>query len=248
MEPAKVFTPDHSKYLVITSDYILPTILSLAVVGAIYTMLYSSIFQINHIDCHLDFGQCENPAVVAELEKYRGQNIFKFQSQTLSNRLTSGDFTVKDATLTKVLPDTLVVDMQSVYPVVALKLEEDPNWVVMDTKYRVIASKNVAPNVPTLIVSGPLTFTLGVSPEDPNLLASLSLTIRLSERLSSLQNIRQIDQSTVELFLNSGQKVIMSTKKDENLQIKTLQAILSEGTISSGVKTIDVRFSQPVLR
>lgn len=248
MESAKVFTPLKSKYLLITAEYIVPFLISFTIIFFGYLAMYSDLFKIHDIDCQLDFETCQNESLLAEIEKYKGQNIFKFQSNILSARLLSGDFTIREANIKKILPNNLVVELQSVYPVVALKLQDDDRWVVMDSSFRVITTRTTDPNVPTLIITNAVTLSLGKPPDDPNLLASLSLTKRLSDSLASLKSIKQVDKSTLELALDSGVKVLMSSQKDEIVQIRALQAILSEATISKGVKIIDVRFSQPVLR
>ncbi len=248
MEVAKVFKPSRSKYLVFTADYLIPTFIIIAVATSAYLALYSPIFKINQLSCRLDYLPCDNQSVLAELDTLKGQNIFTLKTDLLSAKLTSGDFTIRSATFRKQLPGLIQVELLSVYPHVALRVDGDNRWVVLDSKLRVIATREVDPNVPTLVVPGPLTVSVGVSPSDELITRSLTLTRQLFDELSSIKSITLVDQDTIKLNLSGGRSAILTPKKDVSSQLQSLQAVLSDVTILGGVSVIDVRFSQPVLR
>lgn len=248
MESSKVFQPSKSKYLVITADYILPTLICVGVAVLAYFSLYSPIFAVTTITCDLDFQECDNPAVLVELEKLKGQNIFTLDTAAVTRRLTSGDFTIRQAEVARSLPGTVSVQLQSIYPVVALQIAGDPTWVVMDSQFRVIATRSKDPNVPTVIVPGPLTVVIGQSPQDPLIMATLKLAIRLADELFTIKSLTLIDADTIELTLEDGKKAIFTPKKDELEQLRLLQLILGGDTINKETRIIDVRFSRPVLR
>lgn len=248
MQPPKVFTPERSKYLVLTTDYILPSLIIILVSVSIYTLLYSNFFKIESISCKLDFEPCQNSVLLAELDKLKGQNIFALKTDNISKKLTSGDYTIREADFVKTLPASLSVDLHSVYPVVALKIKNLDTWIALDDRYRVIKERSQDPNVPTVIVTGPLTLALGKPITDPVITDALSMTRRLFEQLSSIKSVTLIDENRIDVLLDNGKIAILTPKKDEAIQLRSLQAILQEATISKGVRTIDVRFSQPVLR
>lgn len=248
MQTSKVFTPLRSKYLVLTADYLLPFMIIAMVIGSVYILLYSNFFKITQITCNLDFEPCQNSAVLAELDKLKGQNIFKLQTQSISTVLTSGDYTIREAVFAKSLPGSLKVDLHSVYPVVALKIKDLDTWIALDSQYRVIKELSVNPNVPTVIVTGPLTLSMGKPVNDPLIKDALAMTDRLFKQLSSIKSVTLVDENRLDIELDSGKTAILTPKKDEAIQLRSLQAILQEVTISKGVRTIDVRFSQPVLR
>lgn len=243
-----MFTPTHSRYFVFTIDYLLPLLVSFSVIALGYFTLYSSFFKINTVSCTLDFHDCNNPSVLVELSKLQGQNIFTLNVASISSRLTSGDFTIRQAILTRQLPNIVKVDLASVFPSVALKVMEDPTWVVLDSHFRVIATRQVNPNVPTVILQTPLTLTIGKSIADANIKEALSLAIRLADELFSLESITLIDDNTISLALSGDKIALLSPKKDEQQQLKALQAILSDATILDSAHTIDVRFTRPVIR
>lgn len=248
MPTPAVFHPVRSKYLVLTTNYLLPIAVVVAVIAMAYFTLYSRFFQINTITCTLDYGDCSDPAVLAELDKLKGQNIFTFSPDHLSTRLTSGDFTIRQAKFTKQLPAHVMVELRSVYPVVALQVLGDHNWVVLDQDFRVIAKRISDPNVPTVLLNSPLTLTVSKPPSDQTVIDTLKLARRLADELFVVKTIFLRDQDTIELTLADGRLALFTPKKDELVQLRTLQTILADATISTGVRIIDVRFASPVLR
>ncbi|MBP9670168.1 FtsQ-type POTRA domain-containing protein [Candidatus Woesebacteria bacterium] len=248
MDSPHVFHPAKSKYLVITMDYLLPLFLSALVVFLFYLAIFSPIFRVNQVTCTLDYSDCRDPSVLAELDKLKGQNIFRLQPDSLRSKLTSGDFTIREVSMKKSLPGKVEIELESVYPVVALQVTGDPNWVVLDHQYRVIATRNADPNVPTVIVPNPLVLTVGKPVTDDVLVQSIKLALSLSSELISVKSITMIDENTIHITLASGIIAVFSPRTDEARQLKSLQAVLSGGTITKGIRTIDVRFTQPVLR
>ncbi len=248
MDSAKEFHPTRSKYIVFTADIIIPSLIVLGLGFIFYLAIFSKFFAITMISCQLDFSDCTDPVMLSEIDKVKGKNIFTFDSLALKSRLESGDFTIKEAEIKKVLPGQLAINLASIYPVVAVQVQGDPRWVVMDGKFRVIGSREQDPNVPTVIIKKPLTFTVGKPPGDELLISSLRLALRLSQQLLSVKSIIVNNEDNIELILGTGIHAIFTPKKDELEQLKALQAVLSSATILKGVKTIDVRFSQPVLR
>jgi cell division septal protein FtsQ len=248
MDSPRVFEPAKSKYLVITADYVLPFFLSAVVIFLFYLAVFSPVFRVHQVTCQLDYGECTDPSVIAELDKLKGQNIFRLQPNSIRAKLTSGDFTIRQVTMKKTLPDQIIIELQSVYPVVALKVAGDPNWVALDAQYRVIATRQTDPNVPTVIVPGPLILTVGKPVTDVVLIQAIKLALHLSSELIAFKNITLIDENTVHIELERGIVAIFTPKADEIRQIKSLQVVLSSSTITEGIRTIDVRFIQPVLR
>ncbi len=248
MDTAPVFRPTRSKYLVITADFILPALICLGVLFLGYFTLYSPVFAVNTITCKLDFQDCQSPVLLAELDKLKGQNIFSLDTKSITTRLTSGDFTIRNVKIERALPGTLTVNLQSIYPVVALQIVGDSNWVVMDDRFRVIATRSADPNVPTVIVPGPLTVIIGQTPDNPLVISSLKLALRLADELFTIRSLTLMDENTIELTLEGGKNAIFTPKKDELEQLRLLQMVLSDDTISESARIIDVRFSRPVLR
>lgn len=248
MDIAPVFHPSRSKYLVITTDYLIPFFICISVIFLAYFILYSPFFQVTTIECVADYQPCKDTSIIAELDKLKGKNIFTLSQSVISTRLTSGDFTIREAKLVRELPDSVKMELQSVYPVVAIQVTGDTTWVVLDSKLRVIGTRTSDPNVPTIMISESLTLTVGKTITDEVTIKALSLARRLADERFSVKKITLIDEDTVKLSLNDGRSAIFTPKKDELDQLRILQAILADATMIKGVTTIDVRWAQPVLR
>ncbi len=247
MDIAKEFHPLRSKYFVFTYDIILPIIIFIFVCLGLYLIFFSPFFQIQTVRCQVDYTDCTSESLIAETQKIIGQNIFLYSASRITTRLKSGDFTIREVVMTKDLPSTIRLNLQSVYPVLAIS-SGSLEFVVLDSSYRVIAVRREDPNVPTLLISTPLTFTIGQKPSNEQVLSALKFIDRLRGELYNIKTLKLVDDSVIEVLLPSGITAIMSPQKDESIQIKALQVILADDTITKGVRTIDVRLSQPVLR
>ncbi len=248
MEIPKTFRPTRSKYLVFTADILAPLAVCLFVIVVVTFCLNSSYFAVNTVECALDYQPCQNESLLVELDKMKGQNIFTLDKAHLIARLTSGDFTIREASIKQELPSTVVVDLQSVYPVVALQVRGLTSWITLDHKYRAIRELSVDPNVPTVVVSGPLTVKIGKPVEGDSILKTLDLALNLARELLSFKSLTLVDENTIELVLLDGTRGLFTPQKDEQAQLRILQAILVDDTIEKKGHIIDVRFSQPVLR
>ena len=237
-----------SKYLVITLDYLIPILICLGVIALGYFTLYSSYFKINTVVCIIDYAECVDPSVLAELDKLKGQNIFTLSESSVTTRLASGDFTIRQVALTKELPGKIILDLQSVYPMAALQVSGDPTWIILDQNHRVIGSRDSDPNVPTVIGPGPLTLTVGKVPSDDLLIQSIELARNLADELFTIKSITLVDADTINLTLSDGRIAVFTPKSDLSKQLRSLQLILRDATMTLGIKIIDVRFSRPVLR
>lgn len=247
MENNPEFHPTRSRYFVLTSQVLYPLLIILITIFSWWFFFASSFFSLSHFECILDFEPCQNQNIIAEVSKYRGKNIFLFNGDKLKSRLMSADYTIRTVTLTKHLPNSLSVSMESVYPVVAAKVIGGKTWVIFDDQNRVIGVREQDPNVPFIIVKEIAGIVIGEKLKTTEINEALILAKDLSRELAQIKSI-ELDGENLNLTLEDGKHVIMTTAKDEHPQIQSLQAVLSNATILTGVSTIDVRFAQPVLR
>jgi cell division septal protein FtsQ len=248
MDSAPVFHPSRSKYFVLTLDYLFPLAIILCVCTLAWLVVYLPFFRISRVTCLIDYQPCTDPIVLAELDKIKGKNIFRFNPTVLEHRLASGDFTIKEAVITRELPSSVIITLQSVYPVVALKIAGESSWVLLDNNFRVIGTHTTNPNVPTVILNTPFTLTVGKAPTDPTLIQTLNLAKDLASEPFTIKSLTLQDSNTILVLLPNNLQAIFTTEKNNLAQIKVLQAILKGATLTKDVHTIDVRFARPVLR
>lgn len=248
MDLAKTFAPVRSRYLVFTWDLLLPLLISLLVLLSAWVILFSPIFAIQQIDCQLDYEPCQDPSLLAELDRLRTHNLFRLNQAAITSRLLSANYMLRSVELTRELPSRLHFSLYSIYPVVALRTAQNPNWVVLDSDFRVIRSLGVDPNVPTVIVPGPLTLVIGSSPSDPALRQTLELALDISRAMPQIRVVTLLDERTLSLSLPNSRQALLNPQSKTAEQLRSLQALQLDDTILTGVSVIDLRYSQPVLK
>ncbi len=236
-----------SKYFVAGLEYGIPIILVCAVATLIYVAFYSTYFQVTQIKCLQDFEACENPHLLAEIEKYKGENIFKLNPTHAIQHLTSGDYLIRGGTLSRQLPNQVTLNLQTVYPVIALKVAGTPTYATLDSGFRVIKFVNTYPNVPVVEFPSPITLTLAQPIADEKILILLKNALTISQAIPGTNTIG-INGQDFSISLADGPRALLTSQRDITLQINALRSVLSDATITEGVAIIDVRFSQPVLR
>lgn len=240
--------PAKSKYFVLTKEIVIPAIIILIVIGGVVVSLKTDIFAVRTITCTLDFKECTDAGVIAELNKLQGQNLLTIQTGGMSGRLTAGNFMIRQVEFHKQLPNTLRVELLSVYPVAAIQVKNTGSeWIVVDGKYRVIGIRNTDPNVPVVIVDSPPDVRIGTAIADQGVVKALDFAISIVGELPSVR-ATELSGDTITLELAGGKSAILSTSVDRDTQIHTLQAVLADSTMIKEVRSIDVRFGRPVLK
>lgn len=235
-----------SKYLVITSDYLVPLGITLGVILLVWLTFFSPSFAIKTVICEADHEPCASSALEKEIEKIIGQNTLRFKENELIAKLLSGEFTVREVEITRTLPGTVKVSVYSVLPVIALLQVGDPRYVTLDQDYRVIKLTSSHPNVPVVTVSLLPPLQLGKKIEG-EYLPLLTLALELARSFPEHKSIEYAPPSIIKLTLPEI-TAVFSTEKEPGQQIRLLQAILLDTTILSGKQEVDVRFTQPVLK
>jgi hypothetical protein len=239
-----------SKYLLITSDIIIP-IISLLIFGfLVWIVFFSSIFQVNQVICLYDYKPCENENLLVEADRLKGTNIFWFQPEEFEQLVLQGDYLVREVNVTKELPQTLTISLFSVYPTVALQLDRvEDKWVVFDHTLRVIKIVEQEPNVPLVIVKSLDPVHLGQKLTITSYNLALAFVQELSRSSLGLTTLYLVDENTFAVYLEGGAQALLTPERESSTQIYTLQAILQDDTIKKDSRTIlDLRFSKPIIR
>ena len=239
-----------SRYLVITRDIIIPVVTLLGILVSIWVIFFSRVFAISDIVCTADYKPCENGSVQVEVEKAKGNNLFRYDPRGLEERLAKGDFMIKSVKIDKKLPGTLEISTISVNPTVSFRLVgSSGSWVVCDDKGRVIGVRDNDPNVPTILVSSLLTVRVGQVLDGEKYQSAENLAVSLSKSSIEYTSIALLDEISLSVGLKTGQTALLTTTRDIDTQLSALHAILLDATIKKETyKTIDVRFSQAILR
>lgn len=235
-----------SRYLVLTSDLVVPGIIITSVLAAAYLFLASPVFKLQAFKCELDYQPCQEGAITAEIDRLKGQNIFMFETHDLERRLTSSEFTVATVETRKILPSTLEVTLISVRPHFAVKQEGDERYVVLDEKRRVIGLRSEDPHVPVLFTKDlpPLQIGQPISGTIDQAIAAAEAVVAAFIPYTA----HAYDNGLLRVTLEDGPVASIDPAGNVERQVGLLQAVLRDRTILEGIATIDVRYAQPILK
>ena len=235
-----------SKYVVITSDYLIPGLIIVMVLTLFWLAFYSRLFSVSDIICQTDYDPCENSALEAELAKFKGVNIFRLDADLIKKRVLSGEYMVREVDIKRTLPNRVIVSLQSVLPTLAVKAESDPRYLTLDSKFRVIKISSTKPNVISLTVPTLPPVQVGKSLGE-DYLPLFKLISEINQKLPGILGVSLTPDGAVAVKLDQI-TAIMSTSGALERQVSLLQAVVSDSTIIAGKSEVDVRFAQPVLR
>jgi len=212
----------------------------------IYVAFFSPLFTVKNIVCTQDFEPCNNPFILAEADTLKGQNIFFLNSNNFIKLLTQGDFQTRSGEIKKILPNTLILSLQSVYPIMALHVEGETRFATLDSSLRIIRLLESNPNVPIIELSSPISLQIGQPVQDQSLVANITFAKDVVRRIPNI--IRLVMQGD-DLILTLSDKIVatLTIHREAEEQIDALKAVLGDATIREGLRKVDVRFAQPVL-
>lgn len=236
----------HSRYFVITSDYLAPLALILISMVSVYLLFFSPLFAAQVFLCERDSKPCGASPVAAELTRYSGHNLFLLDEAGLQASLTASDPTLSAVQTTKILPHTLRVELTSERAAFALQLVGSDQFVLLDSNLRSLSVASGKPGVPSLLVTSLPPFALG-QPIGGEIAPAASLGLQIMASSVSPKSMRYA-AGVLEITLESGRIALLSPTGDAARQLSLLQAVLGDRTILEGVATIDVRYAQPILK
>lgn len=239
----------YSKYFVATSQVLPPIIVTLLSISALYVLFFSTLFNITKVECYQDVGEvCQNSFVIAEASSALGQNLFRFDDTAAGDIIRRGDPTIRSLEYQKILPGTLILQIQSVYPTLALGTEGSTNLLILDTDFRIIKSSDVNPNVPVVRYYNSLSLRVGERLADETLRKELSACLKIISSLPGSSNCN-LTKDALKLTLDDSQTTaIFTSERDLDEQLSALHTIRTGVTISGSGVVIDVRYQQPIIK
>lgn len=248
-KPTSKYHSTKSKYLIITSQFIIPSIVIVLSASIFFLVFKSSIFKAKDPVCLYDNNPCSDAQIIAEINKYIGSNLITLKDGELKSKLMDGNKAIKDISITKKLPNLLVVEITPTSPAVAIQVINNKNeWVVLNNNLVVTNIVNTDPNLPTIIIDSSQQVQIGLPIADPDVAETILLARKITEQFIDVERI-ELSDKTITLTFDSGIYALLTTIKDLDDQLITLQAILAQDKIiGSDYIVVDVRFDQPVLK
>lgn len=238
-----------SKYYVATSQVLTPLIVIFIALATLYALFFSPIYKINKVKCHQDMEEsCQNDFVVSALSEAIGHNLFLFDATTLISLIQRGDPTIRSLEYKKILPGTLELQIQSVYPTLALGAEGSSSLLILDTDLRIIKTTSDNPNVPIARYHKPLSLRVGERIVDEQLRQLLQACLTIIANIPGSNNCVLSDNSIALLLEDEKTQAVLTTERDLDQQLSALHTIRQGVTISGSKAVIDVRYQQPIIK
>lgn len=238
-----------SKYFVATSQLLAPLLAIILSLTSLYILFFSSVFKITKVECYQDvMGTCQNEFVLAEASNAIGSNLFLSDTDTSIARIKSGDPTIRELEYQKVLPGTLILQIQSVYPTLALGTMAEESLLVLDSDWRIIKSTRDNPNVPIARYDKPLSLRVGEKISDESLRTQLSACSKIVNAIPGSNNCAISEDGLVVLLEDGKTNAIFTSSRSLDEQLSALHTVRTGVTISGSKVVIDVRYQQPIIK
>lgn len=233
------------KYFILRKKLIIFILFFVFLLAAIFYTLKGNFFRIKEIHCQINQTECPN-SINNQFSSFLNKNIllenFSKKIKVLKNENPSW----QSLKVAKKLPDKLLVEIQTLQPLVVLKEIEGNEFYLVDNFGKFVGQKDLNPGLPLVI-------TTNISP--PSIGAPLSVThLGQALELINLFKIYRLIFSNLEIknHLLIAQfkdfQAVFSPEEDLQKQVASLQLIINEGKIDDkSLKKIDLRFEKPII-
>lgn len=248
---------------------LLPFFLGLIVVAAALVFLFSKILIINKLSIKLDNINCVNRTDIENNLNILGKNVLLINSREIEKTLMDKFICIKNVSISKKLPNTVILEILPRVPVVSLSLlpveEASPSTIdisqtvatpsanlvsyFVDEEGVIFSNSSGENNIPHLYIKR----------DDLKLSSKIDGDV-VRKTINILEKIRGFgvavadgEISPQEIFVinnfSGKPKIIFDLKKAINEQLASLQLILAKSKIDEEkVESIDLRFENPIVK
>jgi len=222
-------------------------IMVVVIVGGVsYLALFSPIFDIKHINVSgtSEFVNPTDVNLIAE-SNTKGKNIFRFNKNSLAEKLEGNLLGAKIYKIKKVLPSTLDISVQERTPIAILYKNNNEFFFVDEDGY-VLGYADVGnKELPKIKYDKEIKVGLFI---DKNLVPIyLELTKLFTEQEVNVSSM-SFDPKHVNLYLEDGPEVLVGNEKNKSEALKTVVALIKEAELEDKqVRRIDLRYDKVIV-
>jgi len=244
---------------------ILKILFLLIFLGGIFFLVFKSdFFRVKKITCRWEGNSCP-PEVWNELTFLTfGKNLIFLKKKEISKKFLNDHHIVKNLKIKKVLPNKLVFELEKRKEVAVLgfelRLEEKEttpsgkpifettkDFYLVDEEGIVIKKENDS-LLPLILLSEELNLNIGERVPQQQIIEAIKFLTTLRLNLLEPKVAKITPPYSLTVWLKDGEEAIFSLKKEIQIQVDSLQFILSRSKIEGrGIKKIDLRFDKPVV-
>ncbi len=203
---------------------------------------FSPIFHIKNIEV-IQNRQCINNEEILEDKAIVGEKIFKINSVAVTKSLSQKYPCIKSIVVKKIFPNKLKIEVQVSEAVTKI---ENTNFSLTDEG--LVVESQATQSMPTLYIPPDSSLKLGQKIDDESVLFAAKLASFLNKSDYLATRIRVIDSNNIVAYSQNDLVVLFSTKKSAQLQVDSLQLVLSKAKIDgTKIAKIDLRFDKPII-
>jgi len=219
----------------------------ISVVGGLsYLLLFSPIFGIKHIKISgtREFVNPTDVKLIAE-SNAKGQNIFKFDKNSLAEKLEGNLLGAKIYHVKKVFPSTLEIAVQERTPIAILYKDNNEQFFVDDDGYVLGYTDPGNRDLPKIKYDKEIKVGLFI---DKNLVPIyLELTKLFTEREVKVSSM-SFAPKHVNLYLEDGPEILVGNEKNKSEALKTVVALMKKADLEDKeVRRIDLRYDKVIV-
>jgi len=232
--------------------------------GVAFIVFKSGFFTVRKITCQWEKDSCP-PEIWHELTSLTfGKNLIFLKKEEIRKKFLNTHHIVKNLKIKKVLPNKLVFELEKRKEVAVLgfelKLEEKEtassgkpvfettkDFFLVDEEGVVIKKEN-DPLLPLILLSEQLSLNVGQQVPQREIVEAIKFLTTLRLNLLEPKIAKITSPYSLTVWLKDGEEVVFSLKKEIQVQVDSLQFILSRSKIEGKeIKKIDLRFDKPVV-
>jgi len=215
--------------------------------GVAFIVFKSGFFTVRKITCQWEKDSCP-PEIWHELTSLTfGKNLIFLKKEEIRKKFLNTYHIVKNLKIKKVLPNKLVFELEKRKEVAVLGFEATKDFFLVDEEGVVIKKEN-DPLLPLILLSEQLSLNVGQQVPQREIVEAIKFLTTLRLNLLEPKIAKITSPYSLTVWLKDGEEVVFSLKKEIQVQVDSLQFILSRSKIEGkGIKKIDLRFDKPVV-
>ena len=216
-------------------------ILAVIILIIVFALFYSPLFKAQKIDISQNQDCLKAQDVFDALKN--SKNLFFISKGKLENTLKSQYSCIGTLEIKKIFPSKLQVNIAPKEPVV--KIEGTSLMITDDGQ---VVEGILAKDKPIIFLPSDVKVVLGQKISEKTIIFAVQVTSKLLKSDFLPVNVRIVGNDEVVIYNQQGQLAIFSSKKDKEVQVDSLQQVISKAKIESAkIAKIDLRFDKPVI-
>jgi len=244
---------------------ILKILFLLIFLGGISLFVFKSdFFRVKKITCRWEGDSCP-PEIWNELTFLTfGKNLIFLKKKEISKKILSDYYIIKNLKIKKILPNKLVFELEKRRQVAVLGFElnlekkeatssgkpifETTKDFFLVDEEGIVVKKGNDNLLPLILLSEEFSLNIGQKIPKEEIVEAIKFLTTLRLNLLEPKVAKITSPYSLTVWLRDGEEVVFSLRKEIQIQVDSLQFILSRSKIEGrNIKKIDLRFDKPVV-